>query len=649
MSSFIAAGTAYATHGVADDPVLHLLLDVRLPADRRPDLGRRPTCAARGFLLGGTAGRTTLNGEGLQHEDGHSHVLASTVPNLRRLRPGVRLRAGGHHPGRHPAHVRASSEDIFYYITLYNENYAMPPMPEGVERGHPQGLYKLRRPASAAGAEGTRSTCSAAAPILREALRGAGDARRAVRRRRRRLERDQLQGAAPRRAGRASAGTCCTRPRSRGVATSSECSARTHRASFVARQRLHEVAAGDDRRWVPGGCTRWAPTASAAAKRAGAARALRGRRRVHRARGARRAGAGRADRREGGRAGDQGRSGSTRRRSTRCGRDERKRLATRCLSTNESSCPSWARTSPPAMSSAILVERRRHASPKDQAVARARDRQGDGRGARRTSPARSARCKVKQGDEGQGRAGGPDGRRRGAEAAAEAAGRGEGRASRDSRRSRAAPMAGRRDRSCRPRSATSEDRRRTRRARRTERGARRGEPAAQTSRRPHAAGRGAAEPKRGEVVDISRGARRRSRRSAAGRRAPRRARGACGAVRAAAGARAGRRHPPGPRQRPAAAASARGRPGVRQRCARRRGGGGAGAGAAAPPLPDFTKWGPVERKPLTQHPPQDRRADEPGLDTRSRTSRSTTWPTSPTSRRSASSAPQAEQAGGKLT
>ena len=65
----------------ADDPVLHLLLDVRPAARRRPRVGSPATCAARGFLLGGTAGRTTLNGEGLQHEDGHSHVLASTIPN----------------------------------------------------------------------------------------------------------------------------------------------------------------------------------------------------------------------------------------------------------------------------------------------------------------------------------------------------------------------------------------------------------------------------------------------------------------------------------------------------------------------------------------------------------------------------------------
>ena len=86
MSSFIAAGTAYATHGVNMIPFFIYLFDVRLPADRRPDLGRRRH-ARKGFILGGTAGRTTLNGEGLQHQDGHSHVLALPVPNCQSYDP----------------------------------------------------------------------------------------------------------------------------------------------------------------------------------------------------------------------------------------------------------------------------------------------------------------------------------------------------------------------------------------------------------------------------------------------------------------------------------------------------------------------------------------------------------------------------------
>ena len=105
MSSFIAAGTAYATHGI---PMIPFFIFYSMFGFQR--IGDLIWAAAdmrtRGFLLGGTAGRTTLNGEGLQHQDGHSHVLASTVPNLARLRSRLRLRAGRHHPRRHPPDVR---------------------------------------------------------------------------------------------------------------------------------------------------------------------------------------------------------------------------------------------------------------------------------------------------------------------------------------------------------------------------------------------------------------------------------------------------------------------------------------------------------------------------------------------------------------
>ncbi len=105
MSSWIAAATSYSTQRPVDDPVLHLLLDVRLPARSAISRGRRATCARAASCMGGTAGRTTLNGEGLQHEDGHSHILASTIPNCICVRSDVRLRARGDHPGRHAAHV----------------------------------------------------------------------------------------------------------------------------------------------------------------------------------------------------------------------------------------------------------------------------------------------------------------------------------------------------------------------------------------------------------------------------------------------------------------------------------------------------------------------------------------------------------------
>src|SRR5207237_9074257 len=97
----------------------------------------------RGFLLGGTAGRTTLAGEGLQHQDGHSHVLASTVSTVQAYDPAfayelaVIIQDG-------IRRMYEACEDIFYYITLYNEPYAMLPMPEGAREGILHGLYKLR-------------------------------------------------------------------------------------------------------------------------------------------------------------------------------------------------------------------------------------------------------------------------------------------------------------------------------------------------------------------------------------------------------------------------------------------------------------------------------------------------------------------------
>ncbi|HEY1067984.1 MAG TPA: pyruvate dehydrogenase (acetyl-transferring), homodimeric type, partial [Pirellulales bacterium] len=123
----------------------------------------------RGFLLGGTAGRTTLNGEGLQHEDGHSHLLASTVPNLMAYDPtyayetaaivldGIRR-------------MYTEQEDVLYYITVHNENYAMPAMPEGAFDGIVKGLYKLNY--VDAGQGGPKVHLFGSGSILREVLRG---------------------------------------------------------------------------------------------------------------------------------------------------------------------------------------------------------------------------------------------------------------------------------------------------------------------------------------------------------------------------------------------------------------------------------------------------------------------------------------------
>src|SRR5206468_8656426 len=142
MSSFIAAGTAYATHGIPTIPffIFYSMFGFQRIGDL---IWASADQRVRGFLLGGTAGRTTLNGEGLQHEDGHSHLLASVVPNLLAYDPAfayelaVIIRDG-------MKRMYTERQDVFYYITLYNENYPMPPMPAGAEEGILKGLHQPR-------------------------------------------------------------------------------------------------------------------------------------------------------------------------------------------------------------------------------------------------------------------------------------------------------------------------------------------------------------------------------------------------------------------------------------------------------------------------------------------------------------------------
>jgi pyruvate dehydrogenase E1 component len=125
-------------------------------------------CRTRGFLLGATAGRTALNGEGLQHEDGHSHLAALTVPNLPAYDPayGYELAVIVQDGMRR---MYQAGEDVFYYITLYNENYEMPAMPAGAEDGILRGMYKLRD--TAAGDGRRRVQLLGSGVILREVLK----------------------------------------------------------------------------------------------------------------------------------------------------------------------------------------------------------------------------------------------------------------------------------------------------------------------------------------------------------------------------------------------------------------------------------------------------------------------------------------------
>ena len=164
MSSFIAAGNAYATHGQNMVPfyVYYSMFGFQRIGDLVWAAG---DMKAKGFLMGATAGRTTLNGEGLQHEDRHSHVLASTVPTLRTYDPAfayetaVIIQDG-------LRRMYGEGEELFYYLTLYNENYTMPPMPEGVVEGIVNGLYQFRT-----GSGERRVQLFGSGPIIREVLR----------------------------------------------------------------------------------------------------------------------------------------------------------------------------------------------------------------------------------------------------------------------------------------------------------------------------------------------------------------------------------------------------------------------------------------------------------------------------------------------
>ena len=166
MSSFIAAGTAYANLGVNMIPFYFYYS--MFGFQRIGDLiWAAADNKSKGFLLGATAGRTTLNGEGLQHQDGHSHLLASTVPTLLAYDAGfayeiaVIIRAG-------LRRLYAEGEEYFYYLTLYNETYPMPEMPAGVEEGILKGLYKLK---PATKGKRFKAHIFGSGPLLREALR----------------------------------------------------------------------------------------------------------------------------------------------------------------------------------------------------------------------------------------------------------------------------------------------------------------------------------------------------------------------------------------------------------------------------------------------------------------------------------------------
>ena len=141
MASWVAAATSYSTN---DEPMIPVYIYYSMFGFQRVGdlVWAAGDSQARGFLVGGTAGRTTLNGEGLQHQDGHSHVHFGTVPNCITYDPtygyevAVIVQDG-------MRRMFAEQENVFYYLTVMNENYKQPEMPEGVEEGILRGIYKL--------------------------------------------------------------------------------------------------------------------------------------------------------------------------------------------------------------------------------------------------------------------------------------------------------------------------------------------------------------------------------------------------------------------------------------------------------------------------------------------------------------------------
>ncbi|WP_019021474.1 MULTISPECIES: pyruvate dehydrogenase (acetyl-transferring), homodimeric type [unclassified Thioalkalivibrio] len=167
ISSWIAAATSYSTHGVATIPfyIFYSMFGFQRIGDLIWAAGDQ---RARGFLIGGTAGRTTLAGEGLQHNDGHSHMMAANVPNCIAYDPtfayelAVIVQDGMRRMFR-------EQESVFYYITAMNENYHQPAMPEGAEEGIRRGLYRFQ----AGGRKKKKVRLLGSGTILREAIEAA--------------------------------------------------------------------------------------------------------------------------------------------------------------------------------------------------------------------------------------------------------------------------------------------------------------------------------------------------------------------------------------------------------------------------------------------------------------------------------------------
>jgi pyruvate dehydrogenase E1 component len=170
FSSWIAGATSYSNHGVPMIPfyIYYSMFGFQRVGDLAWAAG---DSRARGFLIGGTAGRTTLNGEGLQHEDGHNHMYAAMIPNCVAYDPtygyevAVIVQDG-------LRRMLTEQEDVFYYLTVMNENYPHPALPEGAEEGIVRGMYLLTESRPPSG-DGPRVQLLGSGTILREVQAGA--------------------------------------------------------------------------------------------------------------------------------------------------------------------------------------------------------------------------------------------------------------------------------------------------------------------------------------------------------------------------------------------------------------------------------------------------------------------------------------------
>ncbi|HSQ68705.1 MAG TPA: pyruvate dehydrogenase (acetyl-transferring), homodimeric type, partial [Steroidobacteraceae bacterium] len=167
VCSWMAAGTSYANHGVSMIPfyIFYSMFGFQRVGDFCWAAG---DMQSRGFLIGGTAGRTTLAGEGLQHQDGHSQLVATTIPNCVAYDPAYAYEVAVIvHDGLR--RMYAEQQDVFYYVTVMNENYTQPALPDGARDGILKGMYRLR----SGGRGKVRANLLASGTILREALAAA--------------------------------------------------------------------------------------------------------------------------------------------------------------------------------------------------------------------------------------------------------------------------------------------------------------------------------------------------------------------------------------------------------------------------------------------------------------------------------------------